>query len=135
MPKKEKVWFVYDGQCPICHSAADYYRIKETVGELHLIDARKDFDHPVLKEVNEKKLNLDKGMVVKYQNRLYHGADALYIMAHLGANKGLYNRVNVIFFRSKFISKLFYPWLKSVRDLVILLKGVPRIRNLEDAKE
>ncbi len=33
--------------------------------------------HPILKEINEKGFNLDEGIVVKFNNAFYFGADAL----------------------------------------------------------
>ena len=34
------VWLVYDGECPICHACCIRARIQESVGRLHLVDAR-----------------------------------------------------------------------------------------------
>ena len=33
-------WLVYDGECPFCCAYASYLRVRESVGVLHLIDAR-----------------------------------------------------------------------------------------------
>lgn len=48
---KEKVWFVYDGECPLCQMGSRYYRLKELVGELQILDARTARDHPVMAEI------------------------------------------------------------------------------------
>lgn len=130
---KGDVWFVYDGDCPICNVAANGLKIKEAVGSLHLINARKEKSHPIMQEVNKQGLSLDEGMIIKFQNTCYHGADALQIMALLGTNKGWFNRMNVFLFRSKFLSRLFYPGMRATRNLLLKVKGVDKIRNLENA--
>ena len=63
---------VYDGHCPFCASYVRLYRIREGGRRVHLIDGRTP--HPILDEINERNLDLDAGMVVKFGNRLYHGA-------------------------------------------------------------
>jgi predicted DCC family thiol-disulfide oxidoreductase YuxK len=125
------VWFVYDGQCPICSVAAHALQIKKSVGNLHLVNAREDKDHPLLKEVNERQLDLDDGMVLKYRDGYYHGEDALHMMALLGSGQGWFNRMNASLFRSKLFARLFYPAMRAIRNMLLRLKGVPKIRNLK----
>lgn len=132
--KEEKgdVWFVYDGDCPICQVAANGLKIKKAVGNLHLVNAREDKEHPVYREVKAKGLNLDEGMVIKFNDVYYHGSDALYIMAMLGTNKGWFNRFNYLLFRSKLFAKLCYPSMRACRNLAIRVKGVGKIDNLSN---
>lgn len=129
------VWFVYDGDCPVCQIAASGLRIKKAVGNLHLVNAREDKDNAVLHEINKCGLNLDKGMVIKFQDAYYHGADALYIMALLGTNRGWFNRMNYLLFRSKFFAKICYPAMRATRNMAIRLKGVSKINNLYDKNQ
>jgi predicted DCC family thiol-disulfide oxidoreductase YuxK len=82
------VWFAYDGDCPICTRAAQYLRIKESLGNLQLVNARDDREHPFIQEINNRVLNLDDGMVLKFREACYHGEDALHMMALLGSNRG-----------------------------------------------
>ncbi len=125
------IYFVYDGQCPICQMGADLYKVRQSVGQLKTIDARTEKGHPVMQEIKQAGLNLDKGMVIKYNNQLYQGKEALHIMAILGANKGWFNHINNTLYQSKIIAKLSYPFMKGARDIAIKLKGVDKIRNLE----
>lgn len=132
MDNKGDVWFVYDGACPICNTAAKGFRIKEAVGNLHLINARSGEDHAVLQEIKKRGLDLDEGMVITFGDSYYHGADALHIMAMLGTNQGWFNRLNYLLFRSKHFAKWCYPAFRAARNLAIRLKGVPDIDNLRD---
>ena len=130
--KTGDVWFVYDGDCPICSVAAKALKIREAVGNLHLVDARNDIAHPVLREVRDLKLDLDEGMVIKFRDTCYHGADALHVMALLGTGHGWFNRLNALLFRSKLLSVICYPPMRACRNLLIRLRGVPKIDNLEN---
>ncbi|PIR38116.1 MAG: hypothetical protein COV35_07705 [Alphaproteobacteria bacterium CG11_big_fil_rev_8_21_14_0_20_39_49] len=129
---KSDVYFVYDGDCPICQIAAKELKIRKAVGKLHLIDARSDKENSVVKEVNAKGLNLDEGMVIKFNNTYYHGADALQVMALLGTNQSWFNRVNYLLFRSPILSKICYPFMRSARNFALKFKGVPKIDNICD---
>ena len=128
--KTGDVWFVYDGDCPICSVAARGLRIHKAVGSLNLVDARTDIDHPILKEVQDLKLDLDEGMVIKFRDTCYHGADALQVMALLGTGQGWFNRMNAWLFRSRTLSKICYPPMRATRNLLIRLRGVEKIGNL-----
>ncbi len=129
---KEGVWLIYDGDCPICTTMTHALQIKKTVGHLHLVNARENREHPLLKEVNDRRLNLDEGMVLKYQNRYYLGKDALHMMALLGSAQGWFNQINAALFRSKSLARFCYPVMRTSRNTLLRLRGVRKIRNLEN---
>ena len=126
----QAIWFVYDGECPVCQTAAAAFRVREAVGTLHLVNARTEAEHPVIAEVNTARLDLDAGMVIKYGGRLYHGADALQLMALIGSKQGWLNRMNALLFRNKSVAWLAYPFMRAARNLAIALKGAGKIKNL-----
>lgn len=126
------VWFVYDGQCPLCTMGSTHFKVRAAVGKLHLLDAREQPDHLLMQEINRLGLNLDEGMVIKFKNTCYQGADALHIMAMLGTDSGWFNRINACMFRSKTLSALFYPSFRSARNLLLKLRSVEKINNLRD---
>ncbi len=124
------LWFAYDGDCPVCNYAAHALRIRRDVGRLYLVDARTQPDHPVVREINTEGLDHDTGMVLKFRGVLYHGDDALHMMALLGSRKGWFNRTNVILFRSKFRTRLCYPPMRLARNVLLQITGVDKLRNL-----
>lgn len=126
-----EVWFVYDGACPICAFGSRHWRVREAVGILHLIDAREEKEHPIMQEIKDKNINLDRGMVIKFQDTCYSGTDALHVMALIGTDYGWFNYINVLLFRSKLLARLCYPFMRGARRAALLLKGAPLIRNLE----
>ncbi len=130
--EKADIWFVYDGDCPICNVAARGLRIRRDVGALHLVNAREDKDHVVYREVCERGYNLDDGMVIKYADAYYHGDDALHLMALLGSSQGWFNRMNALLFRSRRVAKFCYPSMRAVRNMLLRIKNVHKINNLLD---
>jgi predicted DCC family thiol-disulfide oxidoreductase YuxK len=128
-------WFVYDGECPMCTSAAHALRIKEEYGSIHLLNARESADHIVVKEVTKRGLDLDEGMVIYVEGQFHHGKDALKFMAKYGDSRNVFTAFCKVFFRFDFISSLTYPWMRGVRNLLLKRKHVGRIDNLELKKE
>lgn len=126
----EDVWFVYDGQCPLCLMGATHFRVREAVVNLNLLDAREYPNHPIIHEINSRCLNLDDGMVLKLGDAFYHGADALHVMAMLGTNSGWFNRLNGCIFKSRLLATLIYPAFRGIRNLLLQWRGVEKINNL-----
>lgn len=134
---KEKlgVWFIYDGDCPICTHAAEALRIKEKYGSLTVLDARENKDHLLIDEIKKRKLDLDEGMVIYVDGQLYHGKEALKFMARHGEA----NNPFMFFFKGLFwsdtLSQLMYPWMRGVRNWLLRQKNVERIDNLNLKEE
>ena len=99
------VWFVYDGDCPVCKLAAEALRIQKRAGPLRLLDARIEAEHPLIAEINKRSIGLDDGMVIHHQGHYYHGGEALHFMAIYGAPDGLFNHFNRLLFRSRYLAK------------------------------
>jgi len=121
----QEVFVVYDGMCPFCSRYVMLYRIRQLAGRVHMIDARSD--HPLVGEIRAAGLNLDNGMAVKWGGRLYHGADALHVLALLGTEDGAFNAVNRWVFRRPKLGRALYPWMVAGRRLTLRLLGRPPI--------
>jgi predicted DCC family thiol-disulfide oxidoreductase YuxK len=132
IPDAAGVWYVYDGDCPLCSMAAQALRIQQRYGPLHLVNARRDTDSPLLREIRRRKLNLDEGMVIWCEGRFHHGRDALRFMAQFGERKGWFNRINRAMFRSQPVTQVSYRWFKAIRNLLLRIKGVGQLDNLCD---
>ncbi len=124
------IWFVYDGDCPLCSYAAQALEIKQEYGELHLLNARGHPEHPLLREIDSRSLNLDEGMVIYHSNTFHHGKDALKFIARYGQPKGLFNRANRYLFQSDRLATIFYPWMRGVRNFLLKSLGRSKINNL-----
>jgi len=130
MNAKNTIWFVYDGECPLCTNAALALRIRRKYGSLQLINAREEKDHFVMQEIYRQKYDLDEGMIIYDGTRLYHGKDALSFMAKFGEHRGLFNLFNKGLFWSSTIASISYPWLRGLRNQLLRWHQVAQIDNL-----
>ncbi len=127
---QNKIWLVYDGECPICKPTANALKIRAAVGELILVNARNP--HPIMVELKQAGLNIDDGMVVKINNTLYHGANAQHVLAMIGTRQDWFNRTNVWLFQSTTRAKIIYPIMRGIRLAVLKIKGISKINNLDN---
>ena len=125
------VWFIYDGECPLCTRTALAFRIKQEFGAIHLLDARSDPNHTLLAQVTQRDLDLDAGMVIIADGIFYHGQDALHFMAQHGDRENLFTMFVTTIFRSSSAAKAVYPWLRVGRNWLLRLKKVGPINNLD----
>ncbi len=129
------LYFIYDGDCPLCKNAALALRIKEDYGKLSLLNAREEKDHPLIQQVNKRQLDLDEGMIIYDEPSFYHGKDALRFMAKYSDSKGFFNRTNKALFWSDSIAKILYPWMRGIRNRLVKHKNISRIDNLNFKNE
>lgn len=125
---EDKVWLVYDKECPACDQYCRIVRLRRSVGQLQLINARDE--HPIMDEITAAGLDIDEGMVVKTGDQIYYGADAIHVLALMSSRSGFFNRFNYWVFRSATFSRVLYPLLRSCRGLLLKLLRVTRINNL-----
>ena len=119
---------VYDGDCPVCRNYTQHLSIRQAAGTFELLNAREN--PPVMEEINAAQIDMDDGFVLKIGDQLYHGSDAIHTLALLSTRTGLFNRVNFLIFRSKLLSGLLYPILKSGRALLLAILGNAKLNNL-----
>lgn len=127
---KTGVWFVYDGDCPICSHAAEALCIKQEFGELFLLNAREQSGDPLFDEINKRGLDLDEGMVIYARGEFYHGKGAVQFMAKHGRATNAFTLACKSLFWSGTVSTLFYPWMRGVRNWLLRRKRIGRIDNL-----
>jgi predicted DCC family thiol-disulfide oxidoreductase YuxK len=127
--KREEVLLVYDRECPACNAYCQVVKIRESVGNLRIVDARENSE--VLHEITAAGLDIDQGVVLKMGDQLYYGSDAIHTLALIGSRSGVLNRINYWVFKSKKISSILYPFLRFLRNLLLKILGKSKINNLE----
>jgi predicted DCC family thiol-disulfide oxidoreductase YuxK len=127
--KREEILLVYDRECPACNFYCQVVKIRASVGDLRIVDARENSE--VLHEITAQGLDIDQGMVLKMGDQLYYGSDAIHALALIGSRSGIFNRINYWVFKSKTISSILYPVLRSLRNLLLKILGKSKINNLE----
>jgi len=116
---RPEILLVYDKECPVCNAYCQIVRIRETIGDLKIVDA------------TARGLDIDQGMVLKMGGQLYYGSDAMHALALISSRSGLLNRLNYWIFKSKSISSWLYPILRSFRNLLLKVLGKTKINNLD----
>ena len=104
---RPEILLVYDRECPACNTYCQIIKIRETIGDLRIIDARKE--SKILTEITKSGLDIDQGMVLKMENRLYYGSDAIHALALVNSRSDLPNHINYWVFKSKSVSSWLYP--------------------------
>ncbi len=128
MSGKNQVVLVYDKECPACDNYCRMVRIRGDIGELVLVDAREP--SAILDEITALGWDIDQGMVVKLEQQLYYGSDAIHILSLLSSRSGFFNRFNYWLFKSKRLSNVLYPLLRMLRNILLKLLGKTKINNL-----
>lgn len=123
-----EILLVYDRECPVCDVYCRTVRIRELVGTLRLVNAR--HAGPVMDEITSKGLDIDQGMVLKVENVLYYGSDAIHALSLIGSPSGVFNRANYFIFRSERRSRTLYPVLRFFRNLLLKALRKTKINNL-----
>ncbi len=81
-------------------------------------------------EITLAGLDIDRGMVLKINGSLYHGADAMHTLALLSTRSGVFNRLAYWVFRNKWLANVLYPVCRFFRNMLLKAKRVTKINNL-----
>ena len=124
----EPVSIVYDGQCPFCSAYVRMVRLRDVVGTVRLVDARSA--DPVVEEAVAAGLDLDRGMALKMDGRLYYGDECIHILSLLSTPSGVFNRTMRFIFRSRRIARVVYPIMVACRNATLWLLGRRKIADV-----
>ncbi len=62
-------------------------------------------------------------MLFVWNGRVYHGSDAVHVLAGLSTEAGWFNKLNSAVFSSRMASRLLYPFLKLGRRITLFARG------------
>ena len=115
------VHVIYDGSCPFCANFVRLQRLRKTIGNVNLLNAR---EHPILVQYfSSVGIPLDDGMALVVDTKIYYGAACINRLALMSSNIGLFNRLSAAIFCSERLSKFLYPVLKLGRRMVLYALG------------
>jgi predicted DCC family thiol-disulfide oxidoreductase YuxK len=118
---------VYDGDCVFCNNYVRLLKLKEAIGEVELLDARsKD---PRVERFWREGYDLNQGMLFVHAGRIYHGDEAINVLASLSGSSTIFNRVNGVVLSNAQTARLLYPVLKLGRRFVLLVRGKKLLRH------
>lgn len=124
----EPIRLVYDKDCPACNAYSQLVRIRQSVGELQLVNARED--SALMRQLTARGLDIDQGMVLLIGNNTYYGSDAIYMLSLLSSRSGIFNSLNYHLFKSRRVAKVLYPLLRGCRNMLLKLMRKRKINNL-----
>ena len=125
LTQDSRIVVVYDGDCPLCNSYVHMTRLSQAVGIPTLVNARERPE--LIKALAESGVNLDEGMAVYYQGRLYVGSEAVNLLALLTTPVDLANRVAAAVLGRPGLARALYPLLRAGRNLLLKLRNRPRL--------
>lgn len=117
----QSITILYDGQCPFCTRYVALMRLRATVGKVVLVDARSDAAE--VSAAIAQGLDLDEGMVVIWDGRMFYGAQAVHLLATLSGSGGVLNRIQRALFSSPDRAAWIYPVLAQGRRLFLRMVG------------
>lgn len=102
---------VYDGECPFCSAYGRLARLRHR-HDVELVDARRAPE--LVRDLRERGVEIDEGMVVLADGELHHGADAAAFLE-------LESRFSPLP-SARWIRRL-YPWVWRLRNLLLRFLG------------
>jgi hypothetical protein len=92
-------------------------KLRENVGAVTLVNAREKLE--CVEVLSRHGININNGMVVIWDNKIFYGADAMHLLAMLSADSGLFSMVNRLVFKNKGAAKTIYPALVAGRRMTL----------------
>jgi len=123
-----EILLVYDRECPVCDAYCRLVRIRESAGTLRLVNAREA--SAIMREITSRGLDIDQGMVLKVEDALHYGSDAIHALSLLSSRSGVFNRLTYRLFRSSARARLLYPIFRTLRNLLLKLLRKTKVNNL-----
>ena len=106
----DAISIIYDDGCPVCSYYISISRIEEKFGKVNLIKARNN--EKILDYLKLVNINVNEGMIVVFDKKIYYGPDAVNIMSILGKKDSFINSIIINVFQYRIVSQIFYPLLK-----------------------
>jgi len=113
----------YDGDCPFCSRYSELMQARDQLGQFAIISLRED-SHSA-QEFRDLGLDLEQGFVFRYNGGIYHGADAMHILATATRQQDPLLRLNHALFGQRVLAKYLYPILRFGRWLALLILRGP----------
>ena len=124
---------IYDGDCPFCASYVAMMRLRASVGEVALVNARSG--DPLIAQVLAAGHDLDRGMVVLWRGEQFFADAAVHLLASLSSDGGgIFGRVQRLLFGGPRRAARLYPVLAAGRRVVLRLLGRGRIGAAPEEK-
>lgn len=120
---KNKLTFIYDGECPFCNHFAELLELKSQIDEISIIDGRKNIG--LISEFYKKGFDLDKGAILIKDDKIFHGSGAINSVCNMINNPtGKLIKTLSLIFKSRKRTNIIFPYLLIARRFALIAKGV-----------
>jgi hypothetical protein len=103
-----------------------YYRLAASDRQICIVDLR---NYPgKVAEFQDMGLDVDEGMIIVLDDEIYHGEQAIHVLALLSTPIGVFNRTNHWIFSRRRLARMIYPVMVGGRNLLLLLLGRSKIQ-------
>ncbi len=126
--RQHNILLVYDHQCSVCDAYCRRVHIRDSEGDLELVNAR--LAGPLMEEVTAHGLDIDQGLVLKVDTALYYGSEAIHELALLSDAADPFNWLTYWTFHSRRLANIIYPILRAAHNLLLKLQGKSKVNNL-----
>ena len=125
---EQQALLLYDGECPFC---AFYVReltnLRRIIPNIELKNAR-DADDAVVKHY-KKKYDLNEGFLLVLHGKEYYGHAAINAISLLKSGTGIFAKVIELSLSSRFVARVIYPVLVTLRKIYLFIIGKEGIKN------
>jgi predicted DCC family thiol-disulfide oxidoreductase YuxK len=127
--QKQKVFLVYDHDCPVCRGYCTRLSPRDDRTEIALVNARTD--DSLMPEITDRGLDIDEGMVLKVGDDIFYGSEAAWRLTEYTRRRGFTGWIDRLFFPTRRAAQVMYPLGKAIRGAILRLLHIPRINNLK----
>ena len=114
-------YILYDGECPFCKRYVTMLRLRDTLPDIKLLNAREHIE--LVEYYYSRGLNVDDGMIMGMGRHVFFGHEVLHCVARMTTSNSWANRLNAFIFRSALLSRMLYPVMRCGRNMTIRLLG------------
>ena len=121
---KEKLVFIYDGECPFCNKFAELIELKSGLPNIAILNGRENII--LIKNLLEKGYDLNEGAILMKGEDIMHGPIALnYICSRITNPSSDLLKILKITFDSNQRANFIFPFLIVARRIALIFKGIP----------
>jgi predicted DCC family thiol-disulfide oxidoreductase YuxK len=122
MPVYHSNYLLYDGDCPACSFYVGVAQLRQLYPNLRIANARSE--PALVAELRERGYEINEGMILCLDGRVFFGAEATHKIATLGrSSPSRWRRAVLALTGTAPWSSALYPWLNRGRQLLLRLLG------------
>jgi predicted DCC family thiol-disulfide oxidoreductase YuxK len=118
---------IYDGDCVFCQNYVRFLQLRKAVGPVELVDARSGDAR--IQGFWDAGYDLNEGMLFVHHGTVYHGSEAVHVLATLSGPSDFLNKANAFVFSHRGLARALYPAMKLGRRLTLYARGRSLMRK------